>query len=88
MEVGNLAWLITKFELCMKSTDLSWEGEEPSATADEEDPSAAVEESVPLPQAETVVQVTEATPLKATIVEGTWTSLMLSAPCSSRNPRY
>jgi hypothetical protein len=61
----------TKFELCKKSTDLSWEGEEPSAMAGEEDPSSSVEESVPLPQAETVAQVTEATPPVVTIVEGT-----------------
>jgi hypothetical protein len=37
MLVGNLAWLITKVVLCRKSTDLSWEGEEPSAAAGEED---------------------------------------------------
>jgi hypothetical protein len=71
MKVGDLAWLITKVVLCRKSTDLSWEGEEPSATAGEEDPSPAVEESAPFPQAETVAQVAEATPSEATIVEGT-----------------
>jgi hypothetical protein len=46
--------LITKFILCRKSTDMSWEGEEPSTAAAEKDPSAAVEESTSLPQAETV----------------------------------
>jgi hypothetical protein len=54
--------LITKFVLCRKSTDLSWEGEEPSAAAGEEDPSPAVEESTTLPQAETIAQGAEATP--------------------------
>jgi hypothetical protein len=49
METGNLAWLITKVVLCRKSTDLSWEGEEPSAAASEENRSPAVEESTPLP---------------------------------------
>jgi hypothetical protein len=70
MYVGNLAWLITKFVLCRKSTYLSWEGEEPSAAAGEEDPSPAVEESTSLPRAETVAQGVEATPPEATVVEG------------------
>jgi hypothetical protein len=56
---------------CRKSTDLSWEGEEPSAATGEEDPSPVVEESAPVPQGETVVRVAEATPQEATIVEGT-----------------
>jgi hypothetical protein len=57
--------------MCRKSTDLSWEGEEPNAAAAEENPSVAVEESASLPQAETVVQGAEATTPEATIVEGT-----------------
>jgi hypothetical protein len=57
--------------LCRKSTNLSWEGEEPSAAAGEEDPSPAVEESATLPQAETIAQGAEATSPEATIVEGT-----------------
>jgi hypothetical protein len=65
------AWLITEFVLCRKSTDLSWEGEEPSAAATEENPSSAVEESSFLPQAETVARGAEATPPEATVVEGT-----------------
>jgi hypothetical protein len=72
--------------LCRKSTDLSWEGGEPSAAAGEEDRPPAVEESAPLPQAESVARVTEATPPEATIVEGTYTVLMSFAPCSSRSP--
>jgi hypothetical protein len=43
--------MITEFVLCRKSTDLSWEGEEPSATVAEKNPSSAVEESTSLPQA-------------------------------------
>jgi hypothetical protein len=38
----------------MKSTDLSWEGEETDVAAAEENPPAAVEESASLPQAEVV----------------------------------
>jgi hypothetical protein len=56
--------------LCRKSTDLSWESEEPSAAAGEEDRSAEVEESALLPQTENVAQVMEATLQEATMVEG------------------
>jgi hypothetical protein len=69
--VGNLAWLITNFVLCRKSTDLSWEGEEPDAVAAKENPSAAIEESASLPQVETVAQGAEATLPEDTVVEGT-----------------
>jgi hypothetical protein len=65
-----IAWLITEFVLCRKSTDLSWEGEEPSAAISEEDPSPAVEEPATLPQAETVAWSGEAMPLEATVVDG------------------
>jgi hypothetical protein len=65
------AWLITEFVLCRKSTDLSWEGEEPSTAAGEEESSPAVEESAALPQAEFVAQGAVPTPPEATIVEGT-----------------
>jgi alpha-D-ribose 1-methylphosphonate 5-triphosphate synthase subunit PhnH len=70
MQFDSLAWLTTQFVLCRKSTDLSWEGEEPDAATAEEDPSAAVEESTPLPQAKTMAPGTEATPSEATVVEG------------------
>jgi hypothetical protein len=63
--------MIIRIVLCRKSTDLSWDGEEPSATAGEAGRSAGVEESTPLPQAEIVAQATEATPQEATMVEGT-----------------
>jgi hypothetical protein len=56
--------------LCRKSTDLSWEGEEPSE-ATGEDRSATVEESASVPQTETVAQAAEVTPQEATMVEGT-----------------
>jgi hypothetical protein len=76
-----------KLCLCRKSTDLSWEGEEPGAAAGEEDRSAGVNESAPLPQTEAVAQAAEATLQEATMVEGMWTVPMLAAPCNSRSPQ-
>jgi hypothetical protein len=46
--------LTTNCILCRKSTDLSWEGDEPSAAVAEEASAPAVEESALLAQAETV----------------------------------
>jgi hypothetical protein len=68
--LSSLAWLTTQCVLCRKSTDLSWEGEEPDAVAAEENLPATVEESTPLPHAETMASGAETTPLEATIVEG------------------
>jgi hypothetical protein len=70
MELSSRAWLTTLCVLCRKSTDLSWEGDEPSAAAAEENPTLAVEESAPLRQGETVAPGAEATPLEASLVEG------------------
>jgi hypothetical protein len=70
MELSSCAWLTTLCVLCRKSTDLSWEGEEPDAVAVEEDSPAAVEESASLPQDGIVVLGAEVTPPEATIVEG------------------
>jgi hypothetical protein len=76
MELSSRAWLATLCVLCRKSTDLSWEGEEPDAAAVEEDPPAAIEESASLPQAETVAPCAEATLPEATVVEGMYTAMM------------
>jgi hypothetical protein len=57
--------------LCRKSTDLSWDGEEPGTTAGENDRSMEVEEFTPLLQTGAVAQAAEATPQEATMVEGT-----------------
>jgi hypothetical protein len=70
MELSSRAWLTTLCVLCWKSTDLSLDGDEPSAAGAEENLTLAVEESAPLPQDEIVVPGTEATPLEATVVEG------------------
>jgi hypothetical protein len=62
--------LTTNLVLCRKSTDFSWEGDEPSTAAAEENPTLAVEESAPLPRDKIVAPGAEATLPEATIVEG------------------
>jgi hypothetical protein len=86
MELSSLAWLTTQCELHRKSTDLSWEGEEPDAAATEEDPPVAVEESTPLPQAENMASGVEATPPEATIMDGMYNSTTPFAS-GNRSPR-
>jgi alpha-D-ribose 1-methylphosphonate 5-triphosphate synthase subunit PhnH len=86
MWFDSLAWLTTQFVLCRKSTDLSWEGEEPDVAAAEEDPPAAVEESASLPQVETIAQGAEATPPEATVLEGMYIS-MTSFASGGHSPR-
>jgi hypothetical protein len=58
---------------CRRSTDLSWEGDEPSATVAEEVAPPA-EESTPAPQAESEVTTTEAPLPEASVVEGKYSS--------------
>jgi hypothetical protein len=70
MELSSCAWLTTLCLLCRKSTDLSWEGDEPNAVAAEEILTLAVEEATPLPLGEAVAPGAEATPPEATLVEG------------------
>jgi hypothetical protein len=79
--------LTTNFVLCRKSTDLSWEGDEPIAAAAEEVSAVAAEESAPLPQAETMTPTAEATLPKASIVEGEYTVVMQPSSSSSQSPR-
>jgi hypothetical protein len=68
--------LATDYVLCRKSTDLSWEGDEPSTAATEEVYTPAAEESAPLPQAEIMMPVMEATLPEASVVEGEYTTAM------------
>jgi hypothetical protein len=70
MDLSSCAWLTTLCVLYRKWTDLSWEGDEPSAAAAEENPTLAIEESTPLLQAKTAAPGAKATPLEATVVEG------------------
>jgi hypothetical protein len=73
--------------LCRKSTNLSWDGDEPNAAVAEEDSTPATEESAPLPQAETMAPVIEATLLEASIVEGEYTAQTQSSSSSSCSPQ-
>jgi hypothetical protein len=79
--------LTTDYVLCRKSTDLSWEGDEPSMTAAEEASTPAAEESAPLPQVETVMPAAEATLPEANIVEGEYTAETQPSSSSSRSPQ-
>jgi hypothetical protein len=71
--------------LCRKSTDLSWEGDEPSATVAEEEATPPAEESAPAPQAEPKALVVEATLPEASVVEGEYSAEAVVSPKSSRS---
>jgi hypothetical protein len=69
----------------MKSTNLTWDGDEPSAAVVEEESTRAAEESAPAPQAESEAPVVEATLPEASIVEGEYTGrvqVSLRSSCS------
>jgi hypothetical protein len=55
---------------CRKSTDLSWEGDEPSTAVAEEEAVPPAEESAPASQAVPEAPATEATLPEASVVEG------------------
>jgi hypothetical protein len=59
---------------CRKSTDLSWEGDEPSTAVAEEEAAPPTEESAPASQAEPEVPATEATLPEASVVEGKYSA--------------
>jgi hypothetical protein len=63
-----------------KSTDLSWEGDEPSATVAEEEVAPPVEESAPAPQVESEAPAAEAALLEASVVEGKCSAVGLIFP--------
>jgi hypothetical protein len=79
--------LTTDLVLCRKSSDLSWDGDEPSTTAAEEIFAPAAEESAPLPQAETVTPVVVATLPEASVVEGEYAAVLRPSSSSSQSPR-
>jgi hypothetical protein len=64
---------------CRKSTDLSWEGDEPSTTVAEEVAPPA-EESTPAPQAESKVPAAGAAFPEASMVEGEYSTEVLVSP--------
>jgi hypothetical protein len=78
--------LTTSDVLCRKSTDLSWEGDEPSVAVAEEDSMPAAEESSPLPRAETVTPAVEAILSEASIVEGKYTTQTQPSSRSTHSP--
>jgi hypothetical protein len=55
---------------CRKSTDLSWEGDEPSTAVAEEEVAPPAEESAPAPQAESEAPAVEALLPEVSVVEG------------------
>jgi hypothetical protein len=59
---------------CRKSTDLSWEGDEPSTAVAEEEVAPPAEESAPAPQAVPEAPATEASLPEASVVEGKYSS--------------
>jgi hypothetical protein len=65
---------------CRKSTDLSWEGDEPSATVAEEEVAPPVEESTPAPQVESEAPAAEAALPEASVVEGKCSVVVLIFP--------
>jgi hypothetical protein len=65
---------------CRKSTDLSWEGDEPSTTVAEEEATPPAEESTPAPQAEPESPAAEATLPEASVVEGEYSAEVIARP--------
>jgi hypothetical protein len=65
---------------CRKSTDLSWEGDEPSTTVAEEEVVPPVEESTPAPQVESEVPAAKAALPEASMVEGKCSAVDLIFP--------
>jgi hypothetical protein len=65
---------------CRKSTDLSWEGDEPSTTVAEEEVVPPAEESTPAPRVEPEVPAAGAALPEASVVEGKCSAVVLVFP--------
>jgi hypothetical protein len=65
---------------CRKSTDLSWEGDEPSTTVAEEEVAPPAEKSTPSPQAESEAPAAGAALPEASVVEGKYSAEALVFP--------
>jgi hypothetical protein len=65
---------------CGKSTDLSWEGDEPSTAVAEEEAAPPAEESTPAPQAESEAPAAGAALPEASMVEGKYSAEALVFP--------
>jgi hypothetical protein len=59
---------------CRKSTDLSWEGDEPSTAVAEEEVASPAEESAPASQSVPEAPATEAALPEASLVEGKYSA--------------
>jgi hypothetical protein len=59
---------------CRKSTDLSWEGDEPSTAVAEEEAAPLAEESAPASQPVPEASATEAVLPEASVVEGKYSA--------------
>jgi hypothetical protein len=70
---------------CRKSTDLSWEGDEPAAAVAEEEAAPSTEESAPTSQTEPEVPAAQATLPEASVVEGEYSAEIVVSPKSSRS---
>jgi hypothetical protein len=70
---------------CRKSTDLSWEGDEPATAVAEEDVAPPAEESAPAPLAKSEAPAAEATLPEASVVEGEYSAQVQVALKSSRS---
>jgi hypothetical protein len=65
---------------CRKSTNLSWERDEPSTTVAEEEVVPPAEESTPAPQAESEASAAGAALPEASEVEGEYSTEVLAFP--------
>jgi hypothetical protein len=65
---------------CRKSTDLSWEGDEPFTAVAEEEVAPPAEESTPAPQAEAKAPAFGAALPEASVVEGKYSAEALVFP--------
>jgi hypothetical protein len=71
--------------LCRKSTDLSWEGDEPATAVAEEEVTPPAEESALAPQVEPEAPAAEATLPEASVFEGEYSAQVRITPKSSRS---
>jgi hypothetical protein len=65
---------------CRKSTDLTWEGDEPSTAVAEEEAAPPTEESTPAPQAKSEAPAAGAALPEASVVEGEYSAEALAFP--------
>jgi hypothetical protein len=65
---------------CRKSTDLSWEGDDPSTAVVEEETAPPAEEPTPAPQAESEAPAAGAALPEASMVEGKYSAEALAFP--------